>query len=88
MIGIETKFIPATNTKGARVKAFVFNGQQVTRPYNYEKSELEAHFEVVQAFIAEKFGDMPISDNSKTLTYGSTQAGYFFCFPQSTITAA
>ena len=39
MKAIQTKCLPATYTRGARIKAFDLDGNQVTLPYDYEGIE-------------------------------------------------
>ena len=84
MIGIETKVIPASNTRPRRICAFSCNGHRIVRAYDSDtQSDVLAHFAVAQALIAEQFnGPVPA-----TMTYGGTKLGYFFCWPQSTVGA-
>jgi hypothetical protein len=49
MIAIETKFLPTTNCKGSRIKAFTCNGHSVTIPYPHEFTGHVCHFEAVKA---------------------------------------
>jgi hypothetical protein len=84
MIGIETRFIPATNTKGRRICAFTCNGHRLIVPFDDSGSDLEAHFAAAQALIKAQFSD-PLPH--ETMTYGGTRKGYFFCWTQSTIGA-
>jgi len=48
---IETKFLGATNTKGARIKASAWGGS-VTVPYDYALSTEGAHRAAAEALIA------------------------------------
>ena len=41
MKAIQVKFLPATNFKGARMKAWVSSANQVTVPFQYEISDDE-----------------------------------------------
>jgi len=85
MIGIETKVIPASNTRPRRICAFTCNGHRIIRPYDSDaQSDVLAHFAVAKALIAEQF-DHPLP--YQTMTYGGTARGYFFCWPQSTVGA-
>lgn len=85
MIGIETKVIPATDTKPRRIKAFTCNGHQLIVRYDESaKNDVHAHFAAARALIAAQFAD-PL--DYSTMTYGGTEKGYFFCWPQSTIRA-
>lgn len=47
MKAIEVKYLPATNFKGARVKAFTEGGNSITVPFQYEISNDEARAEDV-----------------------------------------
>ena len=50
--GIKTKAIPASDTRGARIKASTVFGFSCTVPYNYECPTNEgAHWEAVKALI-------------------------------------
>lgn len=84
MIGIETKFIPATNTKPRRVCAFTCNGHRLVMTYDNSGSDLQAHFAAAQALIRAQLRDVP---DASTMTYGGTRMGYFFTWTQSTICA-
>jgi hypothetical protein len=83
MIGIQTKTIPATNSRPRRIVAFTCNGHRIVKPHDYELDDVQAHFAVAQALIAKQFRDAP---DASTMVYGGTAEGYFFCWPQSTIT--
>ncbi len=85
MIAIHTKFIPASNTKGARIKAYTTTKWQTTIPYPYEKSHELAHFEAVKALIESNFLDWNLED----MRYGDSAdgKGYVFCFDASKVTA-
>lgn len=82
MIGIETKVIPATNTRPRRICAFTCNGHRLITSYDDSGDSLDAHFKAAQALIKQQFTDPLPYD---TMTYGGTRMGYFFCWPQSTI---
>lgn len=83
MIGIETKTLPATNTKPRRILAFTCTGhRKIVRFPDCE--DVRAHFIAARALIAEQFTD-PLPHD--TMAYGGTKLGYFFCWPQSTIEA-
>lgn len=84
MIGIETKCIPATNTKPRRICAFTCNGHRVVVPYDNNCSDVQAHFKAAQALINGQFKHAP---DATTMSYGGTKLGYFFCWTQSTITS-
>jgi hypothetical protein len=78
-IGIETKFLRATQNTGARVKAFTSNGHAATIPFDYSMTELDAHFAAVLA-LKEK---NELAWNLDAMTYGGTKNGYFFTFAWS-----
>ena len=78
---IKTKYLPATNTKGSRIKAIVSNGGlfdnfSATIPYNYSLSDVNLHYEAVKALVLKHNLDWDISD----MGYGSDNAGYYFTF--------
>ena len=58
MIAIHTKYIPPTNSRGSRIKAYTApwgdrKGYQVTIPYSYGAECLtDTHFEAVKALVA------------------------------------
>jgi hypothetical protein len=88
MLGIYTKFIPATNTKGARIKASVYGSdnkiRSATIPYPHEYgTTIKAHYEAVKALIEKYKVNWPIQN----MRYGSSHdgKGFFFCFAESTI---
>jgi hypothetical protein len=82
MIGIETKSLPATNTRPRRIRAFTCNGHSLIVPYDDRGTDVAAHFKAAQALIRAQF---TYSEPPATMTYGGTRFGYFFCWPQSTI---
>lgn len=82
MIGIETKTLPATNTKPRRICAFTCNGHRLITSYDHGDSDVDAHFKAAQALIRAQFSDPLPYD---TMTYGGTRKGYFFCWPQSIV---
>jgi hypothetical protein len=81
MIAIETKFLPTTNCKGSRIKAFTCNGHSVTIPYPYEFTGHVCHFEAVKA-LAKKCKTHWELDKMR---YGGTKQGYVFCFADSIV---
>lgn len=82
MIGIETKTLPATNTKPRRICAFTCNGHRLIMSYDDSLDSVEAHFKAAQALIFAQFTNPPPYE---TMTYGGTRRGYFFCWAQSTV---
>ena len=85
MISIQTKYIPATNTKGSRIKAYTERGLSVTISYPHEFSHERPHYEAVKALVKKHNLDWPI-DN---MCFGSSAdgKGYVFCFKSSEIAA-
>jgi hypothetical protein len=82
MKAIETKYLPATNTRGARIKATAGN-MSATVPYDYSLGDVELHFEAVKGLVSKHSLEWDIS----TMVYGGTDKGYTFCFPKSIIKA-
>jgi hypothetical protein len=78
-LGIETKFLSPTNTKGARVKAFTCNGHSATVPFDYSLNTLDAHFAAVIALKKKLKTDW----NIERMSFGGTKQGFFFCFSWS-----
>ena len=82
MIAIQTKFLPCTDTKGARIKAYVTGRPWITTiPYPYELSHELTHFEAVKAFI--KKHDLEWDTNK--MRFGAIDDGYVFCFDRSIV---
>ena len=84
MLAFHTKFIAATNTRNARIKAYTCNGHSITIPLDYELGEIERHFKAVQALLKK---DFPYAEDEKKMTYGCSAdgKGYSYCFMYSTI---
>jgi hypothetical protein len=85
MIAIHTKFIPPTNTKGARIKAYTSTGFTATVPYSYELSHEKCHFEAVKELVKKHKLQWPIDK----MCYGDSadKTGYVFCFVDSIVEA-
>lgn len=78
MKAIQTKYLPPTNTKGLRIKAFDFDGNSVTiSAYNLPGDDLSdsACRHAAHAFLNKM--DWPW-DKSK-LVSGAVKDGYIFC---------
>lgn len=75
---IETKFLPCTDTKGSRIKAFDLDNNSVTISYPHELNQGQAHRKAAQA-LADKMGW------TGELIGGCTKAGYVFVFKDSWI---
>ena len=87
MIAIYTKYIPATNTLGSRIKAYDIpnNGgkqRSISIPYPHELSGEMVHFEAVKVF-KEKY--LPYSPSLTDMRYGNAPNGYVFCFAESIV---
>jgi hypothetical protein len=87
MIAIQTKYIPASNTKGSRIKAFVSSDMghnfTATIPYPHHLSYELVHFEAVKELIKKHKLDWDLSD----MRFGGVKGGYVFCFNDSTVRA-
>jgi len=81
MRAIQTKYLPATNTSGSRIKATAGN-MSATIPYNYALSNEAVHFEAVKELVKKNGLDWDISE----MVFGGIKYGYVFCFPESLIT--
>jgi hypothetical protein len=81
MIAIQTKYIPASNTKASRIKAWTCNGHSVTIPFPHEYSHEQCHFQAVKALAAKCKTEWDLSD----MRYGGTDNGYVFCFAHSIV---
>jgi hypothetical protein len=82
MTAIETKYLPATDTCGARIKATA-GGMHASVPFDYSLGEIELHFEAAKGLVSKHSLEWDIS----TMVYGGTDKGYTFCFPKSIIKA-
>lgn len=69
---IKTKFLPVTNTRGARIKATCQAGS-ITIGYTYDLSGGDAHWMAARALI-DKLG----LKWGKEFTVGSDNDGYYF----------
>ena len=85
MIAIHTKYIPASNTRCARIKAYTTGGLSATVSYPYELSYEIAHYEAVKALVEKHKLSWPIDD----MRFGDSAdgKGYVFCFERSKVTA-
>ena len=84
MLAIHTKFIPATNTKAARIKAYTCNGHSVIIPVDYSLGEIQRHAKAVKTLIEKELNYATDYDN---MAYGGSadNKGYTFCFIFSTV---
>lgn len=84
MIAIHTKYIPATNTRGSRIKAYTTKNLSATIPYPHELSFELAHFAAVQELVRKyRLDQWDLSD----MRYGDSAdgKGYVFCFANSIV---
>lgn len=81
MIAIQTKFLPTTNAKGSRIKAFTSNGHSATIPYPHEFTGHVCHFQAVKALAKKCKADWDLEN----MRYGGTKDGYVFCFAHSIV---
>jgi hypothetical protein len=88
MIAIHTKYIPRTNTRGLRIKAYTVSfgdskGFTATISYPYGLTGHLAHFEAVKALVAKNNLAWDLTD----MRYGGSAdgRGYSFCFDASKV---
>jgi hypothetical protein len=82
MVIIKTKYLRASNTRGARIKASA-NGFSATISYPYAESYENAHYEAVKALVKKHNLDWDITN----MGYGSDDTGYYFTFKHSVMEA-
>ena len=83
MIAIHTKYIPASNVRGSRIKATSDNCQSATVSYEHSLDGHLVHFEAVKALVAKHKLDWDIS----IMCYGGSSdgKGYTFVFADSKV---
>jgi len=83
MIAIQTKFLPATNTKGSRIKAYTGSGYSATVALDHSLAHEVRHFEAVKALVEKYSLEWDLSD----MRYGDSPDGhgYVFCFAWSIV---
>ena len=88
MIAIHTKFLPATNTTGSRIKAYTPSwgdrkGFTATVPYNHALSGHLVHFEAVKELIRKN----NLNWSTDGMRYGDSAdgKGFTFCFDNSRV---
>ena len=85
MRAVYTKYLPATDRWGGRIKAYTCDGtQSLTRAFNYDSTVLVQHAQIARAFI-DKY--MP-GCVGMPLTYGDAPKGYVFTFAASKVEEA
>jgi len=85
MLGIQTKYIAPTNSRGSRIKAWANKDIHVTIPFPYGDSEPMCYFRAVEALV-KKYNLTEWNINN--MTYGGTPEGMVFCFKESTVKGA
>ena len=82
MVCIQTKIIPATNTRPSRIKAFTCNGHTVTQPRRYEFSTEEDHARTAAALLVsvgwDKIPNCYGQLETVAIVGGATKDGYAF----------
>lgn len=88
MIAIHTKYIPCTNMRGSRIKAYTCDGMGMkgftaTIPYPHELSGEACHFEAVKALVKKHKLNWDLSN----MRYGDSAdgKGFSFCFADSIV---
>ena len=83
MIAIHTKYLPATNTRGSRIKAYTATGFTASVSYPYELSYEVAHFEAVKELVRKHNLDWKLEG----MRFGDSAdgRGYVFCFADSEV---
>lgn len=83
LIVIETKYLPVTNTRGSRVKAWFTHDNKhlkaVTVVYDCSKSFEQVHKVGADALI-ELHKDVPFVSDLTLIGYSSTGKGYLFIY--------
>jgi len=85
MQAIHTKYIPATNTRAAKIKAYNHQHPRgVLVSIDYDLDAVQWHFKAAREFINKKLTFIPAHDY---MVYGGSAdgKGYVFCFPLDTI---
>ena len=83
MIAIHTKYIPASNTKGSRIKATSDNGHSVIVSRNDALNGHLVHFEAVKALVIKH----KLTWDIENMCYGGSSdcKGYTFVFADSKV---
>jgi len=79
MLAIHTKFIAATNTRSARIKAYTCNGHAVTIPLDHDLGEIQRHAKAAKTLIEK---ELKYATDYERMAYGGSAdgKGYTFCF--------
>lgn len=83
MIAIHTKYLPCTNTRGSRIKAYTRGGLSASVPYPHELSFEQAHFAAVKELVRKH----KLEWNLEGMRHGDSAdgKGYVFCFADSIV---
>lgn len=83
MIAIHTKYLPATNNRGSRIKAYTTGGLSASISVPHELSYEVRHFAAVKELVRKHKLDWPL-DNMR---FGDSAdgKGYVFCFDASKV---
>ena len=88
MLAIHTKYLPATDTRGARIKAYTWGygdlkGFTAFINIDYSMGLMERHFEAVKQLVKKHDLDWDLTD----MRYGDSAdgRGYVFCFNDSIV---
>lgn len=86
MIAIQTRYLPPTNTRGARIKAWTPRraGLSVTVPYDYSLSGVSVHYAAVVALVQRHELPWDVAN----MRWGGIERGYVFCFNDSVVPVA
>lgn len=84
MIAIQTKYLPATNTRGEKIKAWATGRPwSATISYPHQLSYEAPHFEAVKALVKKYNLDW----NLENMRFGAIERGYVFCFDDAKVRA-
>jgi len=85
MIAIHTKYLPCTNTRGSRIKAYTAAGLSATISYPHELSGEAVHFAAVKELVRKH----RLLWNIDNMRFGGSadNNGYVFCFADSVVEA-
>lgn len=83
MIAIHTKYLPCTNTRGSRIKAYTSTGFSATISYPHAESFEIAHFQAVKELVRKHSLNVTVDG----MRYGDSAdgKGYVFCFDASKV---
>jgi len=84
MIAIHTKFMPATDRRAAKIKAYSCNGHKAIVPIEYGLDDVGRHALAARKLIETQLEHQP---DWAEMAYGGSSdgKGYTFCFLSSTV---